>query len=67
MLTSTNRLYRRFSEAQAAYRKVIDLDSRAASAYSALGIVEHQRGNFQDAIARYHEVSLAGIGSEIES
>lgn len=53
-----NHSLRRFPEAQAAYRKVIDLDSRAASAYSALGIVEHQRGNFQDAIARYHEVSF---------
>ncbi|GAA5851308.1 hypothetical protein JCM3766R1_004153 [Sporobolomyces carnicolor] len=48
----------RYEEAQASYRKVIDLDPRAAAAYSALGIVEHKRGNFQESIARYHE-SLA--------
>lgn len=47
---------RRYDEARASYRKVIDLDPRASAAYSALGIVEHKRGNFQDAIARYHEV-----------
>lgn len=37
---------------------MIDLDPRASAAYSALGLVEHKRGNFQGAIARYHEVSL---------
>jgi len=35
---------------------VIELDPRSASAYAALGIVEHQRGNMQESIARYHEV-----------
>ncbi|GAA5884461.1 hypothetical protein JCM16303_005092 [Sporobolomyces ruberrimus] len=55
----------RYPEAQASYRKVIDLDPRSAPAYSALGIVEHARGNFQDAIARYHEALALAPGEPV--
>ncbi|GAA6010469.1 hypothetical protein JCM11491_006953 [Sporobolomyces phaffii] len=55
----------RYSEAQASYRRVIDLDPRAAAAYSALGIVEHRRSNFQDAIARYHEALALSPGDPV--
>ncbi|GAA5828340.1 hypothetical protein JCM11251_006205 [Rhodosporidiobolus azoricus] len=50
--------YRKLSEwdnAYTSFRRVIELDPRHAGAYSGLGIVEHQRGNYQEAIARYHE------------
>ncbi|GAA5941504.1 anaphase promoting complex subunit CDC16 [Sporobolomyces koalae] len=55
----------RFSEAQASYRKVLDLDPRSAAAYSALGLVEHQRGNFQDSITRYHEALALAPGEPV--
>ncbi|GAA5997071.1 hypothetical protein JCM5350_007746 [Sporobolomyces pararoseus] len=55
----------RYDEARASYRKVIDLDPRASAAYSALGIVEHKRGNFQDAIARYHEALALAPGDPV--
>ncbi|GAA5914945.1 uncharacterized protein JCM6883_001771 [Sporobolomyces salmoneus] len=59
------RKLQRYAEAQASYRKVIDLDPRAAAAYSALGIVEHRRGNFQDSIARYHEALALAPGDPV--
>ncbi|GAA5840967.1 hypothetical protein JCM9279_001275 [Rhodotorula babjevae] len=54
------RKLKQWDKAHAAFRKVIELDPRSAGAYAALGIVEHQRGNMQESIARYHEaLSLA--------
>ncbi|GAA5914858.1 hypothetical protein JCM6882_007823 [Rhodosporidiobolus microsporus] len=50
--------YRKLSEwdnAYTSFRRVIELDPRHAGAYSGMGIVEHQRRNYQEAIARYHE------------
>lgn len=47
---------RQWQQAELAFRKVIELDPRSAAAYSALGIVEHYQGHYQEAIARYHEV-----------
>ncbi|KAI5474174.1 cell division control protein Cdc16 [Pseudohyphozyma bogoriensis] len=45
----------RLQDAHASFRKVLDLDPRSAAAYSALGLVEHQLGNHQESISRYHE------------
>ncbi|GAA6027906.1 hypothetical protein JCM8097_001775 [Rhodosporidiobolus ruineniae] len=44
-----------FDSAYTSFRRVLELDPRHAGAYAALGIVEHQRGGYQEAIARYHE------------
>ncbi|GAA6063193.1 hypothetical protein JCM10212_000495 [Sporobolomyces blumeae] len=56
---------KRFDEARSSFRKVIDLDPRSAAAYSALGLVEHYRGNSQDAIARYHEALALAPGDPV--
>ncbi|KAK4058555.1 anaphase-promoting complex subunit Cut9 [Microbotryomycetes sp. JL221] len=45
----------RLTDAWSVFRKVIMMDSRCAGAYSALGMVEHRQGRYQDAIRRYHE------------
>lgn len=37
---------------------MIRLDARSGAAYAALGLVEHQLGNYQESISRYHEVRL---------
>ncbi|GEM06673.1 cell division control protein 16 [Rhodotorula toruloides] len=52
------RRLKQWDKAHTSFRRVLELDPRSAAAYSALGIVEHQRGNVQAAIARYH-ASLA--------
>ncbi|BGP06853.1 anaphase-promoting complex subunit Cut9 [Rhodotorula toruloides] len=57
-LGHAHRRLREWDKAHTSFRRVLELDPRSAAAYSALGIVEHQRGNVQEAIARYHE-SLA--------
>ncbi|GAA5861337.1 hypothetical protein JCM8547_006096 [Rhodosporidiobolus lusitaniae] len=44
-----------FDNAYNSFRRVIELDPRSSAAYSALGLVEHSRGHYQEAIARYHE------------
>ncbi|GAA5966860.1 hypothetical protein JCM21900_001177 [Sporobolomyces salmonicolor] len=59
------RKLKRFNDAHAAFRRVIELDPRSAPAYSALGICEHQRGNFQEAIARYHETLALSPGDPV--
>ncbi|GAA6050908.1 hypothetical protein JCM3770_002528 [Rhodotorula araucariae] len=60
--------YRRLQQwdkAHAAFRHVVELDPRSAAAYSALGIVEHRRGNFQESIARYHEALALSPGDPV--
>ncbi|TNY24498.1 cell division control protein 16 [Rhodotorula diobovata] len=56
------RKLKQWDKAHASFRRVIELDPRSAAAYSALGIVEHQRGNMQDSIARYHEALALAPG-----
>ncbi|BGP38750.1 anaphase-promoting complex subunit Cut9 [Rhodotorula kratochvilovae] len=59
------RKLQQWDKAHGAFRRVIELDPRSAAAYSALGIVEHQRGNFQESIARYHEALALSPGDPV--
>jgi anaphase-promoting complex subunit 6 len=45
-------------EASTAYIKVLEIDSRNAPALGFLGLVYHLMDRIDDAIVRYHEVSL---------
>ncbi|GAA5975618.1 hypothetical protein JCM10908_005220 [Rhodotorula pacifica] len=54
-----------WDRAHAAFRRVIELDPRLAAAYSALGIVEHHQGHYQEAIARYHEALAITPGDPV--
>ncbi|KAK4700979.1 anaphase-promoting complex subunit 6, partial [Phenoliferia sp. Uapishka_3] len=49
------RKLKRFPEAHTSFRQVIHLDPRSGAAYAGLGLVEHQMGNYQESISRYHE------------
>ncbi|GAA5868417.1 hypothetical protein JCM3774_003289 [Rhodotorula dairenensis] len=54
-----------WNQAQTAFRRVIELDPRSAPAYTALGIVEHHQGHYQEAIARYHEALAITPGDPV--
>ena len=45
-------------EARDAYVKVLEIDSRSAPALGFLGLVYHLMDRLDDAIVKYHEVSL---------
>jgi anaphase-promoting complex subunit 6 len=47
---------RRFQEAKTAYRKVLEVEPRSASALGFLGITNHLLGDTNAAILNYHEV-----------
>ncbi|GAA6002404.1 anaphase promoting complex subunit CDC16 [Rhodotorula paludigena] len=64
-LAHAYRKLKQYDKAYPAFRRVVELDSRCAAGYSGLGIVEHMRGNFQDAIARYHEALSISPGDPI--
>jgi anaphase-promoting complex subunit 6 len=45
-------------EAQEAYVKVLEIDSRSAPALGFLGLVYHLMDRLEDAIVKYHEVRI---------
>ncbi|KAK4053503.1 anaphase-promoting complex subunit Cut9 [Microbotryomycetes sp. JL201] len=54
-LGHTYRKLDQLKDAAWCFRHAISISPRCAPAYSALGLVEHRLGNFQDSIKRYHE------------
>ncbi|KWU42148.1 TPR-like protein [Rhodotorula sp. JG-1b] len=64
-LGHAHRKLEQWPQAELAFRKVIELDPRSAAAYSALGIVEHHQGHYQEAIARYHEALAITPGDPV--
>ncbi|KAL8286853.1 hypothetical protein RQP46_003859 [Phenoliferia psychrophenolica] len=59
------RKLKRLPEAHTSFRQVIRLDPRSGGAYAALGLVEHQMGNYQESISRYHEALSIAPGDPV--
>ena len=52
-------IVRNYPQAQSAYEEVIKIDPRNSQGLACLGIIHHTLGELDDAITRYHEVSLS--------
>ncbi|KAM0788548.1 hypothetical protein ACM66B_001674 [Microbotryomycetes sp. NB124-2] len=54
-LGHAHRKVEQLADAALVFRHAIAISPRCAAAYSALGLVEHRQGRYQDAIKKYHE------------